>query len=170
MADTDRPNAFGVMFYMFLFYFIMLIAVYIAKQFVAPIPATTIGGVPVVNPVYAFLNGAITVFDDSFIFIFIIGVFLDPISAWVDPDPVRGIVNILALLFLTFFSLIIAVNLASLSFLNPATLLPQSTAFFSNYYYLIITFITLALSIVFNFRKKQEQPIMYEGHGFGNPY
>lgn len=128
----------GLLFYMFSFFIVALPSVPNQPNLYDPIYT-------VFTTFYAFL-------DKSFVFLFIIMMLASVVTAYLDPKIRDGIADIILLIGFAYLSLNINIWWSAFQVAQIQTFFPLTYAFMSSIYPIIIVFVCLAFSIIFNFR------------------
>ena len=146
----------GGMLQLFFIAIMFFVFAYITTKFLIFLPLPKGAPNTLYSPLYAIYNAEFVTFDNSFLFIFVIILFLDVLVAYYRPSKRRGIINIFLLFGVVFFGTILNTAIIPLNLLGFASLLPNTYAFFTNGYYIVVTFFMLILAIIFDFRDAQQ--------------
>lgn len=140
----------------FFIFIILLVFAYLGSFFLSKMPIPQGQSSSFYAPIILIYSSFFGIMDNSFLFIFVIGLFADTLYAYLRPSKARGVLNILVLFGVAF------VTAQLNTFLNPIstalyanTLMPNTYAFFNNDYYAILMIFFIGLSIIFNFRGEE---------------
>ena len=160
MADNEHINPFFTLMEFIFLILVVLIFAFMASTFLNVLPNPNGYNNTIYSPLHLLYAGTFGFFDSSFIFIYIFIIFMDLVYAWFNPKVYNALANILLLFVLAYFSIFIKVGLVAYNnALTFNSLLPQTYAFFSNDYWIVITFFALIISIIFNSRRKEKNEV-----------
>ena len=158
MADEEQRSVFGTFFLLFFIFIVFLIGAFLCAKFLS-ISSGVFGSNSLAyrtsNTIY---NTVFGLFDNSFLFIAVIALLADGISAMISPSVARGIANIFLLfatayVFVFFNTFTYTLNAA----LDANTLLPNTFFFFSNHYTLFLIIALSVFGIITNFRRTKKE-------------
>lgn len=151
MSESSEPsNPLIILLDFILLALIFLIGAYLSTFLLSNLPIHQFVWFKSLQLVY---GAVFNFFDASFIFLIIFAMILDIAMSWVNPKFIRGIANILFVLVFAYSTVVVNVTVtAANNALAFSTLLPNTYSFFNNHYYIILIFMSLIISTIFNFR------------------
>lgn len=139
---------------MFVALLVMLPAIYMMSFVIGAFTTLPYASNVYVQSIYSTIVG---IFDNSFLFIFIIVIFGDVYISYVEPSRTKAIENIFAFFMVAWFYALFAQLFTAFNSLQFSTLMPSTSAFFLNGYYIVFTFFAIILCIIFNLNKVNPQ-------------
>ncbi|MGC8588545.1 MAG: hypothetical protein ACP5LI_05955 [Hydrogenobaculum sp.] len=138
----------------FLIFLIMLIGLFISHFTISILPSNTIAS-NTANSVYSFISGF---FDSMAIILLVVFLFIDVISAYMQPSKVNGVANLLLLFALAYIVLFLQGVMPTLnSVLAANTILPNTYAVLSSSYMPFLVMAFAFLATILNFRNNENE-------------
>jgi len=139
---------------LFFLFVVFLIALYLTNFFISVLPKNSIA-YTTSNTIYTTTRG---LFDNSFILIFFVVLFIDLLVAYYNPSVLSGILNIFLLFAVVYIVFFMQNTLPILNnVLSANTILPTTYGFLSSTYIPYIVFMFLIGSIILNFRHTESE-------------
>jgi len=154
--DQQHSNIFQVVFALFALVVVFLLYAFLYTNFYRILPTPPGQTNHIYDPERSIYSIFFGIFDNSFLFIFVIALLMDVVASYLFPSVQKGIVNLVLLFSSSYFVAqingIVPVLNQVLAF---SSTFPNTYNVLSTNYYAVIMLFMLGLSTIFSFRQKR---------------